>query len=91
LGAIVSFYFGARHQAKGQEFQARVAQTMAQVPQVVDNLKALRALDAGQAVGVQAIATTGAEADEAEAADNPALTDWRRGAKSPYGDPSGGH
>jgi hypothetical protein len=24
LGAIVSFYFGARHQAKGQEFQTRV-------------------------------------------------------------------
>jgi len=45
LGAIVSFYFGARHQAKGQEFQIRVARSMAQVPQVVENLKALRALE----------------------------------------------
>lgn len=28
MGAIVSFYFGARHQAKGQEFQRAVAQTL---------------------------------------------------------------
>jgi len=28
MGAIVSFYFGARHQAKGQEFQRSVAQTV---------------------------------------------------------------
>ena len=26
MGAIVSFYFGARHQVKGQEFQAKIAQ-----------------------------------------------------------------
>lgn len=30
LGAIVSFYFGARHQAKGQEFQERLIQGLAQ-------------------------------------------------------------
>lgn len=29
MGAIVSFYFGARHQVKGQEFQRSVAQTVA--------------------------------------------------------------
>lgn len=29
LGAVVSFYFGARHQAKGQEFQRSMAATMA--------------------------------------------------------------
>lgn len=28
MGAIVSFYFGARHQAKGQEFQQSVARTV---------------------------------------------------------------
>jgi hypothetical protein len=32
LGAIVSFYFGARHQAKGQEFQERLIQNLAQRP-----------------------------------------------------------
>jgi hypothetical protein len=30
LGAIVSFYFGARHQAKGQDFQRDLAHRMAQ-------------------------------------------------------------
>lgn len=29
MGAIVSFYFGARHQAKGQDFQRSVVQTVA--------------------------------------------------------------
>lgn len=29
MGAIVSFYFGARHQTKGQEFQRSVVQTVA--------------------------------------------------------------
>ncbi len=29
MGAIVSFYFGARHQAKGQEFQRSVVQSVA--------------------------------------------------------------
>ena len=29
LGAIVGFYFGARHQAKGQEWQSRLAAGLA--------------------------------------------------------------
>lgn len=45
LGVIVSFYFGARHQAKGQEFQRSIAASMAQVPTVVENLKLLQSLD----------------------------------------------
>jgi len=90
LGAIVSFYFGARHQAKGQEFQVRVAQTMAQVPQVVDNLKVLRALDAGQSIGAEAPTAAGQDADRTEDADNPALADWRHRSASPYADPLGG-
>ncbi|MBK1635036.1 holin family protein [Rhodovulum adriaticum] len=32
LGAIVSFYFGARHQAKGQEFQRALAVSLARMP-----------------------------------------------------------
>ncbi|WP_458790424.1 holin family protein [Yoonia sp. MH D7] len=31
MGAIVSFYFGARHQTKGQEFQRQAVQTVAAV------------------------------------------------------------
>lgn len=44
LGAIVSFYFGARHQFKGQEFQRSITETMMRVPQVVENIRTLNAL-----------------------------------------------
>lgn len=62
LGAIVSFYFGARHQAKGQDFQRSLAQVMMRTNAVVRNLSKLEALEAGE---------------EALAGDNPALSDWR--------------
>ena len=42
MGAVVSFYFGARHQAKGQEFQQSIAETMARTGQVTRNLQALQ-------------------------------------------------
>ena len=32
LGVIVSFYFGARHQVKGQQFQTQIARAMVQLP-----------------------------------------------------------
>ena len=40
-GAIVSFYFGARHQAKGQDFQRAILEMLARVPQVTENLERL--------------------------------------------------
>jgi len=79
LGAIVSFYFGARHQMQGQAFQRSIAQTMANVPTVVHNISAIRALESGS-VGV---ADTGHEADLAlktiNVDPNPALVDWKKG------------
>jgi len=36
LGAIVSFYFGARHQAKGMEFRRSVARTVASIASPLD-------------------------------------------------------
>jgi hypothetical protein len=65
LGAIVSFYFGARHQAKGQDFQRSIAETIARAPDVRRNIAALEALEAG--------------AGTPAAGANPALDDWRRG------------
>ena len=47
LGAIVSFYFGARHQAKGQDFQRSIAATMARAPEVTRNISSLQALEHG--------------------------------------------
>lgn len=45
LGAIVSFYFGARHQAKSQDFHRGIAATIARTPSVVQNLRDLDQLD----------------------------------------------
>jgi len=79
LGAIISFYFGARHQAKGQEFHQAIARTMARAPQVVENIRTLRGLrpgtpgtaDSGPDARLTLVAT--------EPARNPALEDWKRG------------
>jgi hypothetical protein len=65
MGAIVSFYFGARQQSKGQEFQRSIALTLARAADVTSNIAALQALQSGAAPG--------------QAADNPALDDWRGG------------
>ena len=51
LGVIVSFDFGARHQVKSQKFQREIVGTMAHVPQVMHNIKALKELRA-ESVGV---------------------------------------
>lgn len=78
LGAIVSFYFGARHQFKGQEFQRSLATTLAMAPQVVGNIGALRSLGEVR----PGVADTGTDAalvqNTAQPEDNPALTAWRQ-------------
>jgi len=43
MGAVVSFYFGARHQQKGQEFQRDIARTIARLPVAADTTRALPA------------------------------------------------
>ncbi len=74
LGAIVSFYFGARHQFKGQEFQRSIAQTMARVPQVVENIRVLNALS--PKVAAHNMADLGTKPN-----DNAALTEWWLGSR----------
>lgn len=80
LGVIVSFYFGARHQIKAQEFQRQIVGTMAHVPQVIENIKTIREM---RADSVKA-ADTGDDAHLSVAAlrpgENPALEAWRRAA-----------
>ena len=70
MGAIVSFYFGARHQAKGQEFQRSVAETLARTGQVQAGIEALRALEAG--------AGAPPEPEPEARAPNAALEEWRQ-------------
>ena len=71
MGAIVSFYFGARHHAKSQDFQKGLWATLARTSQVVDNIKELESLE-------------GVEAADDEMMDfdaNPALEDWRNNVR----------
>ncbi|MEL7092750.1 MAG: holin family protein [Pseudomonadota bacterium] len=80
LGVIVSFYFGARHQVKSQQFQREIAASMAHVPQVMENVRALREMRA-EDVGA---ADTKGDVALAEVAlavqDNAAVEEWRRAA-----------
>lgn len=43
MGAIVSFYFGARHQAKSHDMQRSLATTLARAPEVTRQIAALEA------------------------------------------------
>jgi hypothetical protein len=65
MGAIVSFYFGARHQTKSQDYQRGLVATLAQAPGVVANIRALDALRQSDP-----------QVDETDT--NPALDEWRR-------------
>lgn len=84
LGAIVSFYFGARHQTKGQAFQRSIAQTMANVPTVVRNIQAIRALDSGSAGAASSGTDARLALETIEIEDNPALVDWNESRTGDY-------
>lgn len=78
LGVIVSFYFGARHQAKVQELQREISATMARTPQVLRNLQALEDMRV-EPVGLASPGSDVSLAEDATQPDaNPALEDWRR-------------
>lgn len=67
LGVIVSFYFGARHQVKSQDFQRSIVNTIKHVPQVLENIErigqmradAVGAADTGTDVRLEAQALGG--------------------------------
>ena len=77
LGVVVSFYFGARHQAKGQDFQKSIAATIARAPQVVASIEQIRELRADS----PGVADTGADAvlavETLGKSDNAAFADWK--------------
>ncbi|UMA63531.1 3TM-type holin [Roseivivax marinus] len=83
LGAVVSFYFGARHQAKGQDFRREIAATMAAAPEVAARLRTIEALrgKAPEAAAEEPVAPRremavfGSTTTEEE---NAALAEWRR-------------
>jgi len=69
LGAIVSFYFGARHQVKGQEFQRSIAETLSRAPTVVANIARLQALRHDS----PGVADTGTDAELTQEALRPSM------------------
>ncbi|EPX78476.1 Methionine synthase I, cobalamin-binding protein domain protein [Salipiger mucosus DSM 16094] len=69
LGAVVSFYFGARHQAKGQEFQRQLTAAMADAPRVMGQLREIEAL--------RAAPEAAHPPDDTLVQENAALADWR--------------
>lgn len=78
LGVIVSFYFGARHQAKMQDLQRDISATMRRTPDVMDNLHAINSMRS-DAIGSADPGADVALAERASRPDrNPALDDWRR-------------
>ena len=89
LGAIVSFYFGARHQAKGQEFRRSIIDSVAQASAVTGNIRALEALAEEAASGPAPLQSTEPAETAPDAArpepraeaetENAALTEWRAG------------
>jgi hypothetical protein len=79
LGVIVSFYFGARHQVKSQQFQRSIVDTVKHVPQVVENIEMIARVRS-DSVGVADAGTDVRLAAQALARDeNPALEAWRAG------------
>ncbi len=76
MGAIVSFYFGARHQAHNQDFQRSIAQTMARVPTVIENTQRLEALRAESPTVARSEPSADATRMAVAPGANPALDAW---------------
>ncbi len=84
LGVIVSFYFGARHQVKAQDFQREIVGSVARVPQVLHNIEAIREMRE-TTPATPAVADTGPDATLVAASvapdANAALDAWRKGRR----------
>lgn len=83
MGAVVSFYFGARHQAKTHDLQRSLAETLARAPEVMNGIRQLEAMahrsppfeqDAPSADTHEAVVVKPAK----PFFDNAALEDWRQ-------------
>ena len=69
LAIIVTFYFGARYQAKALDFQKDAARLLAQALQVVENIRKLHTSETPDI----------ANHDVVESDKNPAVEEWKAG------------
>ncbi|MQQ07020.1 carboxylesterase [Epibacterium sp. SM1979] len=74
FGVIVAFYFGARHQAKGQDFQRDLARSLARLPAVMQNLETLGAHQSPSDPGLHAVFEISSPPTDT----NPALVSWQK-------------
>ena len=77
LGVIVSFYFGARHQRKAQDFQRDIAVTMARAPVAMANIAALDAMRADSPGAADARGDAKLTVAAVLPEQNVALEDWK--------------
>jgi len=73
MGAIVSFYFGARHQAKTHDLHKSLAVTLARAPEVIRQIDTLEREPSDDVP----LVLEADHATETRFADNAALEDWR--------------
>jgi hypothetical protein len=73
LGVIVSFYFGARHQKKTQEFQKEIGAMMTHVPDLLRNVETLRNTRSADPGAAETAEDLSDQTDEP----NRALSEWR--------------
>ncbi|NNE81259.1 MAG: carboxylesterase [Silicimonas sp.] len=76
MGAIVSFYFGARHQTKTHEFQRTLAETLSLAPGITRKIRDLGQLDddLDDAADEPLVLS---QPDRGVASNNAALDEWR--------------
>ena len=79
MGAIVSFYFGARHQAKTHELQRSLTETLARAPEVARHIEALERLRGAEAETEDGELAVVAIPDQPVGSNgNAALDEWRQ-------------
>ncbi|WP_282129354.1 holin family protein [Roseobacter litoralis] len=83
LGVIVSFYFGARHQVKSQQFQQSIAKSVALAPKVVENIGMLRSLRATTPGTADTAGDARLKAVALQPDSNAALEDWQSTSATP--------
>ena len=77
LGVIVSFYFGARHQVKAQQFQREIAATVSRAPAVMENIAAIRAMRAEDRGAADTAPDAKLELAAIQPDANPAIEEWK--------------
>lgn len=81
FGTIVVFYFGGRAQVKSQEFHKSVARTTTMLPEVVENIAAIRKLDHDSPLVADTVSDAGLALEATAPSDNAAVREWEEATR----------